>query len=45
LSKNGKKAFGEEPKPDFIAEDLRGAFHEILQSNKVRQSLKVQDEE
>ena len=29
-SEDEKKAFDEEPKPDFVAEDLRTAFKEIL---------------
>lgn len=35
-SEDGKRAFGEKLRPDFVAEDLRGAFNEILQDNKAR---------
>lgn len=44
-SEDEKRAFGEEPKLDFFAEDLKGAFNEILQNSKARQTLKEQDEE
>jgi putative hydrolase of the HAD superfamily len=33
-SEDEKRAFGDEPKPDFVAKDLRDAFNEILQNNK-----------
>ncbi|MCJ7810025.1 MAG: HAD family hydrolase [Desulfobulbaceae bacterium] len=33
-SEDEKRAFREEPKPDFVAKDLRDAFNEILQNNK-----------
>ena len=43
-SEDEKRAFGEDLRPDFVAEDLRGAFNEISQNNKARQSLKEQNQ-
>jgi len=43
-SEDEKRAFGEDLRPDFVTEDLRGAFNEISQNNKARQSLKEQNQ-
>jgi putative hydrolase of the HAD superfamily len=43
-SEDEKRAFGEDLRPDFVAEDLRSAFNEISQNSKARQSLKEQNQ-